>query len=289
MVIFLKTKLKSEWILDIVFFILGSAAFSFGVVSLIEPNEISPGGFTGIATVFNLWWGMPIGITVFALNIPLLILQFKKFGGSFIIKTAAATFMLSLILDIGEAVFPHILLDGILAAVFGGIMCGFGLSLVIMRGATTGGADAVAKLVNSRFPHFAMGKIIMLTDLFVILLSVFAYKNIEIGMYSVITIFVSTKVIDAAIYGADSGRMVYIVTDNPQGVSQAIYGTLKRGVTVLDAKGGYTGKKRALLLCAVRLPQVSIVLKCVNATDKSAFTVVTEVGQIIGEGFRKNT
>ncbi len=286
--IFLKKKLMSEWLISTAFFFFGCAVFSFGVVSLIEPNEISPGGFTGIATVFNLWWGLPIGITVFVLNIPLLILLYKKFGGGFVFKTSAATFILSLMLDIGEVIFPIIRLDGILAAVFGGIACGFGLSLVIIRGATTGGADAVAKLVNNRFPHIAMGRIIMLTDLIVILLSVLAYKNIESGMYSVITIFVSGKVIDAVLYGADRGRMVYIITDRPNEVAKAIYSVLKRGVTVLNAKGGYTGHSRFLLLCAVRLPEVSLVLKSVNNTDNGAFTVVTEVGQIIGEGFRKN-
>lgn len=284
----MKVKIKSERLKDLAYFIVGCMVFSFGVISIIEPNEISPGGFTGIATVFNYWWGLPVGVTVFVLNIPLLILQYTNFGGSFVIKTAAATFILSMSLSVAEAVLPLFRLDGILAAVFGGLLTGFGLSLVLLRGATTGGADAVAKLINKRYTQIGVGRIIMLTDLVVIALSVIAYGNIESALYSVVTIYVSSRVIDAVLYGADKGKMVYIITKKQDEVSSAIYSALRRGVTKIDAVGGYTGEKRVLLLCAVRIHEVGSVLRSVADADAAAFTVVAEVGQIIGEGFRKN-
>ncbi len=284
----MKVKIKSERLKDLVYFIVGCMIFSFGVISIIEPNEISPGGFTGIATVFNYWWGLPVGVTVFVLNIPLLILQYKNFGGGFIIKTAAATFILSVSLSVAEFVLPTFKLDGILAAVFGGVLTGFGLSLVLLRGATTGGADAVAKLLNKKYTHLSVGRIIMLTDLAVIVLSVIAYGNIESALYSMVTIYASSKVVDAVLYGADKGKMVYIITKKQDEVSAAIYSALRRGVTKIDAKGGYTGEKRVLLLCAVRIHEVGSVLRSVAEADDTAFTVVAEVGQIIGEGFRKN-
>ena len=284
----MEVKIKSEWLKDLVYFLVGCMIFSFGVISIIEPNEISPGGFTGIATVFNYWLGLPVGITVFVLNIPLLILQYKNFGGSFIIKTAAATFILSCTLGIAEYLLPIFKLDGILAAVFGGISTGFGLSLVLLRGATTGGADAVAKLVNKKYPHFPVGRIIMFTDLAVIVLSVIAYGNIESALYSIITIYASSKVVDAMLYGADKGKMVYVITAFPDKVSSAIYSSLERGVTRIDARGGYTGEKRVLLLCAVRIHEVGTVLRSVSEVDGAAFTIVADVGQIIGEGFKRN-
>ena len=284
----MEVKIKSEWLKDLVCFLVGCMIFSFGVISIIEPNEISPGGFTGIATVFNYWLGLPVGITVFVLNIPLLILQYKNFGGSFIIKTAAATFILSCTLGIAEYLLPIFKLDGILAAVFGGISTGFGLSLVLLRGATTGGADAVAKLVNKKHPHFPVGRIIMFTDLAVIVLSVIAYGNIESALYSIITIYASSKVVDAMLYGADKGKMIYVITAFPDKVSSAIYSSLERGVTRIDARGGYTGEKRVLLLCAVRIHEVGTVLRSVSEVDGAAFTIVADVGQIIGEGFKRN-
>ena len=284
----MKSKFKSERFTDFCYFLIGSIVFSVGVISVIEPNEISPGGFTGIATVLNYWLNLPVGITVFVLNIPLFILQYKHFGGSFIIKTAAATFILSCTLSVAEYVLPVFKLDGILAAVFGGVMTGFGLSLVLLRGATTGGADAVAKLVNKKYSHFPVGRIIMFIDLGVIVLSVIAYKNIESALYSIITIYASSKIIDALLYGADKGKMVYIITAFPDKVSSAIYSALNRGVTKIDAYGGYTGDKKVLLLCAVRIHEVGALLRSVTSADGTAFTVVADVGQIIGEGFRRN-
>lgn len=284
----MKSKFKSERFTDFWYFLIGSIVFSVGVISVIEPNEISPGGFTGIATVLNYWLNLPVGITVFILNIPLFILQYKHFGGSFIVKTAAATFILSCTLSVAEYVLPVFKLDGILAAVFGGVMTGFGLSLVLLRGATTGGADAVAKLVNKKYSHFPVGRIIMFIDLGVIVLSVIAYKNIESALYSIITIYASSKIIDALLYGADKGKMVYIITAFPDKVSSAIYSSLNRGVTKIDAYGGYTGDKKVLLLCAVRIHEVGALLRSVACADDTAFTVVADVGQIIGEGFRRN-
>ena len=284
----MKSKFKSERFTDFWYFLIGSIVFSVGVISVIEPNEISPGGFTGIATVLNYWLNLPVGITVFILNIPLFILQYKHFGGSFIIKTAAATFILSCTLSVAEYLLPVFKLDGILAAVFGGVMTGFGLSLVLLRGATTGGADAVAKLVNKKYSHFPVGRIIMFIDLGVIVLSVIAYKNIESALYSIITIYASSKIIDALLYGADKGKMVYIITAFPDKVSSAIYSSLNRGVTKIDAYGGYTGDKKVLLLCAVRIHEVGALLRSVTVADNTAFTVVADVGQIIGEGFRRN-
>ena len=287
--IFLKGKIKSEWLIDALYITVGCSIYAAAVIGLIEPNEISPGGFTGIAAVLNFLWGLPIGTVVFVLNIPLLILIYKNFGGGFVIKTAAATFIMSLTLSIAEVFMPVYHLDGILASVFGGVLSGFGLSLALIRGATTGGADAIAKLVNKRFTHFPIGRLIMFIDLAVIVLSAAVYGNIESALYSAITIYVSGKVIDAVLYGGERGKMVYVITSHPRRVATAIYNAIKRGVTKIDVSGGYTGEKRAMLLCAVRIHEVGAVLRTVSRTDASAFTVVAEVGEIIGQGFKKSS
>jgi uncharacterized membrane-anchored protein YitT (DUF2179 family) len=280
-------KIKSERLKDLAYFIVGCMVFSFGVISIIEPNEISPGGFTGIATVFNYWWGLPVGVTVFVLNIPLLILQYTNFGGSFVIKTAAATFILSMSLSVAEAVLPLFRLDGILAAVFGGLLTGFGLSLVLLRGATTGGADAVAKLINKRYTQIGVGRIIMLTDLVVIALSVIAYGNIESALYSVVTIYVSSRVIDAVLYGADKGKLIYIITDEPKSICREINVKLKRGVTALNGFGGYTRKEKEVLLCSVRKYEITAVYDIIRTFDPVAFVIVSDAAEITGQGFRK--
>lgn len=274
-------------ILDISVFFLGSFIYSSAVSMFVSPNEISPGGITGIATAFNYLFALPSGITLFILNIPILILGFIKFGGSFIIKTSVVTVILSFSLTVTDLLLPSFKIDKILASVFGGILMGLGLSLIMLRGATSGGIDILAKLINRRWRHFTVGKIILLMDAFVIGIAALAYKNIESALYSVIALYASSQIMDTVLYGADKGKLIYIITKYPTEICRDITGELHRGVTVLSAKGGYTGNENALLLCTVRRHEVSSVYAIIDKTDPSSFIVVSDVGEILGEGFRK--
>ena len=164
---------------DIIFFAAGGFLYSAAVMLFLSPNEISPGGLTGISTMLNHLFMLPVGLTVFVLNIPILIIGFLKFGGVFIIKTTAATVVISAMLDSVEKILPALKIDPILAAVFGGILMGLGLSLFMLRGATTGGVDIIAKLINRRFPHLTVGRLMLLTDAVIVALSALVYRNTE--------------------------------------------------------------------------------------------------------------
>ena len=166
---------------DIIWYFIGSFIYSAAVTMFVSPNEISPGGLTGIATALNYLFSLPAGIVLFILNIPILILGFLKFGGVFIFKTAIATALVSFSLTITDNI------DKILAAVFGGILMGLGLSIVIRRGATTGGIDIIAKLINMKFRHFTVGRLILIMDGIIIAVAAVAYKNVESVLYSVIS------------------------------------------------------------------------------------------------------
>ena len=281
----MKRKLKSI-ITDLIFFILGCFIYSASVTMFISSNEISPGGFTGIATVINYIFKIPSGIMLLILNIPVLILGLIKFGGMFVIKTSFVTVLASFSLTVTDLLLPIFKIDKILAAVFGGILMGLGLSLVLLRGATTGGVDILAKLINKKFRHLTVGRIILIMDALVIAFAAFVYKNVESALYSVIALYSSTYIMDAMLYGADKGKIIYIVTEFPEEVCRDINNNLGRGVTMLSAKGGYTGKERSMLLCTVRRHEVSYVFDIIENRDSSAFIVVSDAGEIIGEGFK---
>lgn len=281
----MKRKLKSI-ITDLIFFILGCFIYSASVTMFISSNEISPGGFTGIATVINYLFKLPSGLMLLILNIPVLILGLIKFGGMFVIKTSFVTVLASLSLTVTDLLLPIFKIDKILAAVFGGILMGLGLSLVLLRGATTGGVDILAKLINKKFRHLTVGRIILIMDALVIAFAAFVYKNVESALYSVIALYSSTYIMDAMLYGADKGKIIYIVTEFPEEVCRDINNNLGRGVTMLSAKGGYTGKERSMLLCTVRRHEVSYVFDIIENRDSSAFIVVSDAGEIIGEGFK---
>lgn len=271
---------------DLFFYILGSFVYSTAVTVFISANEISPGGFTGIATLINYLLDVPTGIVLLILNVPVIIIGFIKLGGIFIVKTSVVTVIVSVCLEIAEVVFPAMKFDRILAAIFGGIMMGAGLGLILLRGATTGGVDIIAKLINRRFRHLTVGRLILLMDGIVMLFAAAVYRNIESALYSAVTMYMGSYFMDMILYGADKGRIIYAVTSKPQEISSDIAENMRRGVTHIGVKGGYTGEDRIMLMCTVRVSEVSELYSIINRHDPSAFIVVSDAGEIIGEGFK---
>ena len=282
-IMFKKFKIK---LVDIILYIVGSLIYAVSITVFISPNKISPGGFTGLATLINYLLDIPTGIVLFLLNIPILIIGFLKFGGAFMLKTALATILLSTSLTFTDSVISPILTEPILASVFGGLLMGLGISIILRRGATTGGVDIIAKLINKKYRHFTIGKIILLIDGVVIILSTIIHKNLEGALYSVVTIYSSSKIMDSMLYGADRGKLIYILTKNPKNICDDINNQIKRGVTILNAVGAYTGNSLFMLVCTVRVHEVAYVYNIIDKYDNSAFVIVTDVGEILGEGFK---
>lgn len=273
---------------DFLFFVAGGIIYSIAVLLFLSENEISPGGLTGIATMLNYLFALPVGTVVFIMNIPLLIIGFMKFGGVFIVKTTVSTVAVSVILDIVEGFLPAFRIDPLLAAVFGGLLMGSGISLFMLRGATTGGVDIIAKLINRRFPHLTVGRLMLLADAVVVAFSCLVYKNIESALYSVVALYTSSRIMDMMLYGADKGKIIFIITEEASSMSEAIMSLVKRGITLINVTGAYTGAGRKMLMCTVRRNEVSAVLTLAREHDKNAFIVVGEAGEILGAGFKQN-
>ncbi len=276
-----------KFIADMLLMAVGSFLYALSITVIIDANMLSAGGVTGISTLIHRFTDIPTGLLVFVINIPIIILGFVKLGKKFIVKTAIATAMVSVALEITEAYLPIYQTDNILAAIFGGMVMGLGLSFVFLRGGTTGGVDIIAKVINRRFRHLTVGRVLLTMDGIVILVTAIVFRNIETALYSVIAMFVSSKVMDTVLYGSDKGKIIYIVTENPEEISKAIIEKVGRGVTMLKSKGAYTGKEREMLMCTVRLNEVSAVYSVVNEFDRHAFVVVGEAGEILGEGFKR--
>lgn len=275
-----------EIVTDLIYYIIGCAVYSAAVTSLITPNEISPGGFTGIAAALNYLSGFSTGLLLLIINVPVIVLGIVRLGGIFIVKTAVATGVLSLCLELSERFVPQFTVDRILASIFGGIFMGAGLSLVLRRGATTGGVDVIGTLVNRRFRYITVGRIILISDVIVITFASIVYKDVESGLYSVVAMYASSVVTDAILYGSDKGKIVYAVTDKPDVICENVASRIERGVTRLPATGGYTGADHTMLMCTVRINEVAAVCDIIRDADKGAFIVVTDAGEILGEGFK---
>lgn len=280
----LKTKLR-EMIFDYIIITVGSVIFSAAVTFLLDPSEITPGGLTGISVILHDTLNFPTGITLFVFNIPLVLLGFGVFGISFILKTSYSVLLTSLFLDVFEKLPNPFDLDLIISAVFGGILLGVGLGLVMLRGSTTGGIDIAVKLLGVRFKKIPMGRFFLILDSAVILLAVVVYSNIETALYSIIAIFMSSHVIDLLLYGKDDGRIFFIVTEKEKEIREKILSSANRGVTIIRAEGGYTGGEKTVLLCAARVGEIKKLRKIVFENDKKAFFFIVNVSEINGEGF----
>ncbi len=285
----LKEKKARVWdiIWDIVIITLGSICYSVGIVCFLEPNHISPGGVSGIATIIHyLAETLPTGMLIIVLNIPLFVLGFIFIGMKFITKTVIATLLSAVTIDLVTVIIPNPLTsDRTLAAIYGGILLGGGIGLVMMRGATTGGTDIAAKLINRKFPNITMGRGLLLMDALVVLAAAIVYGEPESALYTVIALFASSKVIDLLLYGSDHGKILYIVSEKHREIADEIIKDLDRGVTFLPATGAYTNREHTMIMCAVRSSQVVKVRSLIRRIDPKAFVMVAEAGAILGEGF----
>lgn len=272
---------------DILFIALGSFLFALAFNLFFDPFRISPGGVTGLSMILSHFTGLPVGAGVLLMNIPLVVLTFLKLGWRIIISTAATIAIYSALIDLTAGVVSPVD-DLLLASLCGGALIGVGLGLIFRGGATTGGTAIASRLLQSYKPHIKMGKIILALDGFVIGLTAFVFRDFSLAVYAFISLYLTARVMDAILYGFDFATVTYIISDQHEKIGLAIQTRLDRGVTYLEAVGGYTGKGKRVVLCAIKRGQLTDLRNLVGEVDTGAFLIVTEGHQIFGDGFLRN-
>ncbi len=284
----LTRKKVKDLCIDGVMFVLGSFLFAVSIDTFTAPNQIAAGGLTGVATMFNHLFGIPIGTANMLMNVPLLIWAYLEMGYQIIIKTVIATLMSSAIIDIMAPYLPQYQGDPLITIVFGGCLAGLGLALILMRGGTTGGTELAANLLTLHIHGFSLGKFVMIIDLVIVLASAVVYQDYESPLYAILVIYITSKVIDAVLYGADSGtgKMMFIISPKNDEISHRIMTEMERGVTELHSRGAYSGQEGTVLFCAVGRQEVHKIYDIIHEIDTDAFIVVDDAGEITGLGFR---
>ena len=247
------------------------------------PNHIAPGGLTGFTTVLNYLFGWPVGVTSLLLNIPLFIIGYKSMGRVFVIRSLFATVLFSLMIDYlpVQAVETS---DVLLAAIFGGVLIGIGLGLVLRASATTGGTDMIARMIHTKYSYISVGAVLFFIDCAVVVMAGL-FIQIEYALYAFVTLFVCSKVIDAVLMGFSHKKACYIISQQYDRIKQEIITKVDRGVTVLYAAGGYSDEKRPVLLCVLSAQEVGRLKTLVQELDKNAFVFISEAHEVLGEGF----
>ncbi len=267
--------------------ILGSVIYALGFSFFLYPNGLVVGGITGVSTILNFITGLPVGVMMIVLNIPIFILGFIKLGMKFMVDSAVAMVLISVLLDILHPFGYPITENVLLAALFGGFITGAGLGITFSTGATTGGTDIIARLYRLRYQHINMGQVMLILDVAVLGAYALIFRDFDKAMFSVITIYVASKIIDEVLYGINYGKLVYIVSTEYDAIGKKLTEKLKRGVTKLYGEGVYTGEHKTVLLCAIKKRQIVELKKIVKAIDKEAFVIISETREVVGLGFEK--
>ncbi len=287
-----KTMAWKTLLWDFIVYNLGSIAFGVAVSMFTAPNNMAPGGVSGIATMLSYlsdqWWGMPLPIGTLSLiiNLPLLAAALWRLGWHFTGRTLLCTVLSSLWVDAIAAIVPPFEGEMILTTIFGGALMGLGIGLILSRGGTTGGSEIVASLMERRWPHIPIGKLILVVDGIIIALSAVVFGELESPLYAVILVFISSLVTDWVVYGGRRGKMAMVLTDHTEELTARIMTDLDRGVTLMKAVGGYTGQDKRMVLCAVSREQVYALKRLVYDIDGDAFFMLLTTDEVLGFGWQ---
>jgi len=273
-------------LIDCLYDVLGSLLYGIGIICFTAPNHVAPGGVSGIATLVNYVTDLPIGLVNFCINVPLVIIGFIVLGKAFTAKTFKSVIIMSCVLDYVVIHFPLYTGDVLLASLFGGVAMGAGLALVFMRGSTTGGTDILAKLIQLKAPHVPIGRMLLILDCFVLLAAAVVYGNIDASLFGLIAMFASAQVMDNILYGLENGKMVHIVSVKNDEIAKDIIAHLNRSATILKSHGAYSGAETDTIMVVVRKTEYFKLKTLVHSHDPNAFMIVTEAGEIIGEGWK---
>ncbi len=284
---------------DYLWITLGSAITAVAINIFLVPYKIAPGGVTGIATVVFYLIGevIPVGTIMLILNVPLFIFGYKYIGRRFIVRTLISTVLLSLMIDLSEPLTSKFIEqlalekltegpDYLLYSIFGGFFMGLGLGFVFKSGATTGGTDLGARITHHFMPWVTMGRALLVIDSAVIIFAAIAFRSFILALYSILSLYISSKIIDVILEGVNFAKSVFIISDHAETIAKDIMKELDRGVTALRGVGMYSKADKMVLYCVLHRSQLQELKGLVKRTDPLAFIILSDVTEVLGEGFK---
>lgn len=266
------------------FIVVGTALMAISTALFLLPNQLSTGGFSGIGTIIYYLLHYPVGTTVIVLNIPLLIIAFFRINKGLFIKSIVGTILLSLFINEFEKLQP-LTSDSFLACIYGGIIMGLGTAIILKAEASTGGTDLLSFIVKSFNKRFSSSRIIIFCDAVIIFLNILFFKEIEIGLYSAIAIYLMGKMIDIVFEGIYFTKVLFIISDKYEEIAKQIGLQARRGSTGILSKGMYSNRDKVMLFCVASRKEIMVIKEIVKSIDKKAFIVTADARETLGEGF----
>lgn len=278
--------LMKKYVFEVLLIMLGAMIMAIATSLFLLPNQLSSGGFSGIATITYYLFKWKMGTVIIALNIPFFIIAFIRIGKEFVIKSILGTIFLSTFIDFFDR-FNPLTTDRFLACIYGGILIGVGTSLILKASASTGGSDMISYIIKSFKQGLTTSNLIVVFDAIVITLNVICFKELEIGLYSTISIYLMGKVIDVVFEGIGFSKMVFIISKKYEKISDEISKKILRGSTAIYSKGMYTNEEKMMLMCVASRREVIDIRLIARRIDPASFTIITNVREVYGKGFKK--
>ena len=276
-------------ILDLIYMVVGAFFIAIGTNLFLLPHKMTTGGASGIATIFYYLLNIPMGLTIMLINIPLFIFSIIKLGIKFNLKTVFTTIILSLFLEIFKygGLIKLSNLDLFTSCVFGGVIVGLGLAIVFKAGASSGGSDLLAQLIYKLTKAQSVSKTLLTIEICIITGVIIVFQDINIGLYSIISMAISTKVVDVVFEGVYYTKVVTIITKKRDKVIPAILNDLKRGATVTNSIGAHSKEEVTTITCVITTPQIAKLKDLIREHDSKALMYITTVNEAIGTGFKE--
>ena len=278
---FLKTDFR-DGVLALIGCVIAGVSFSF----ITYPNSIVSGGVTGVAQIINLLTGLPVGVLVIVMNIPLFAVAWRKFGLRFIIFSLIGMVGSSVAIDVLALFDVRLTNDILLAAVFGGVLRGVGYGLIFSVGGTSGGTDILSRMLRRKYGFIPLGTIGLVLDVIVVAAFAVIFRRADAAMYTAITLFIASHMVNLLLYGTANSSICYIITTSPHEIAAEINARMGRGATLLKGEGAYSGDERDVVLCAAKRHQIPMLKRLVSGLDEHAFVIVTQSHEVFGTNFQ---
>lgn len=278
----------SKAIIDTILIVAGTFIMAVSINFFLLPNRITTGGASGIATILYYKFNINMGISILLINIPLFIISVKKFGIKFSFKSIITTLLFTLFVEIVtfNQYVLHNRTDMFISSIYGGLLLGFGMSLIFKAGSSSGGSDLLAQILQKKGGALNLSKIILFVDLIIITGLMIQFNDINLGLYCIIAIYISSKMIDIVFEGVNYTKVVNIITKNNTAITNQIIDVLKRGATVTKCIGAYSREECINITCIVTIREIAKVKKIVHDIDPEAFIYISNTNEVLGKGFK---
>lgn len=287
-----KRLIRARKILDFtknfILIVLGAYLISLSINMFLLPHKMTTGGASGIATILYYLSNIPMGITILAINLPLFVIAIVKLGKKFVIKTIFSTVLLSVFLELFkyDQVIQTTQIDLLMSCIFGGIISGIGLSLTFKAGASSGGSDLLANIIYKLTKIQSLSKVLMGIEIVIISGVIICFKDINLGLYSIIALFISTKVIDVIFDGIYNTKIATIITKKGDQIVESILSELGRGATITNSIGAHSGEENTTITCVITRNQIASLKQIIRDNDNRAMMYITNANEAIGKGFK---